>query len=529
METRSKGSKLSIIDPMKFNSLLWPDDKVYDKQREIIYSVEENDMTVVPAGNMTGKDWIGGKIILSYFLRHWPCRIVTTSVKDDHLDVLWGEIGRFFNSSKVPLDYRLGGPLKLMQREMRRYINGERQDFEYVKGMVASDDTEASLQGHHAQYTLAVIDEASGVKASHFDMLQTWAKRVLIISNCWDCNNEFKWAVEGRPGTEDKGGDIPRPTGDNFYRKVIRIPADDSPNVKYAKAEIAAGREPTDTIVIPGVLTWGEYQKRRKLWDPIRQCVSLDAKFYKGSENLLYPPQWLDRAEEIARELLKRYKGDRNDIGERKAKAIGCDPAEGGDSSCWSVVDELGMIELVSLKTKNTNEVAHKTIELIHLYQLDPTFVMFDTGGGGKQHADRLREMGYPVRTVAFGEAASPVDRFKRYKSKGYKTDEVEQKYAYKNKRAEMYGLLRQLLNPVEAGFGIPARFVELRRQLAPMPLLFDGEGRMRMLPKNKNTANSTEQTLTELLGCSPDEADSLVIAVYSMLNDEIPFVARVY
>lgn len=39
-----------IIDPMKFISLLWPDVKLYDKQREIIYSVETNDVSVVPAG-----------------------------------------------------------------------------------------------------------------------------------------------------------------------------------------------------------------------------------------------------------------------------------------------------------------------------------------------------------------------------------------------------------------------------------------------------------------------------------------------
>lgn len=511
-----------IIDPLKFINTLWPDVHLYDKQREILYSVEENDLTVVPAGNQLGKDFVGGLIVLTYFLRHWPCRIVTTSVKDDHLDVLWGEIGRFFTSASTPLGYADGGPLKLMQREMRRYVGGERQDFEYVKGMVASPDTEASLQGHHAKYTLAVIDEASGVKSSHFDMLATWAKRVLVISNCWDCNNEFKWSVEGRPGTDDKGGDIPRPNGQGFYRKVIKIRGEDSPNVRYARAEIAEGLEPSDTVVTQGVLPWGEYLKRRTLWDPVRQCVSLDANFYKGSEALLFPPDWLDRAEAIARQLFQQ-------VGlKRQAKAIGCDPAEGGDSSCWSVVDDKGLIELISKKTVDTNVVFHTTIELIEKYDVNPHYVMFDAGGG-KQHADRLREAGYPVRTVAFGESPSPVDRFRRYKSKDYKINDVEQRQAFKNKRAELYWLLRMMLDPIETGFGISSKWVELRRQLAPMPLLTDGEGKLRMLPKKKAKENSTEMTLVELLGCSPDEADSLVIAVYSMLNDDLPFTARVY
>lgn len=513
---------MNIIDPLKFINLIWPDVYLYDKQREILYSVETNDITTVPASNMMGKDFTGGLIILSYFLRHWPCRIVTTSVKDDHLDVLWGEIGRFFNTASTPLGYTEGGPLKLMQREMRRYVNGERQDFEYVKGMVAGPDTEASLQGHHALYTLAVIDEASGVKQSHIDMLSTWAKRILIISNCWDCNNEFKWSVKGRPGTDDKGGDIPRANGNGYHRKVIHIPAEASPNVRYARAEIAEGLEPSDKIVVPGVLTWSEYQKRRKLWDPVRQCVSLDAKFYEGSEALLFPPDWLNRAEDIARQLFER-------VGfTRQAKAIGCDPAEGGDSSCWSVVDELGLIEQISKKTEDTNVVFHTSIELIERYGINPHFMMFDAGGG-KQHADRLREHGYPVRTVAFGEAPSPVDRFRKFKSKDYKVNEAEQKQAFKNKRAELYWLLRMMLDPIESGFGIPSKYVELRRQLAPMPLLTDGEGKLRMLPKKKAKENSTEMTLVELLGCSPDEADSLVIAVYSMLNDDLPFIAKVW
>lgn len=43
------------IDPMQLCKLLWPGVYMYKKQREIIYSVMENDVTVVPAGNMLGE------------------------------------------------------------------------------------------------------------------------------------------------------------------------------------------------------------------------------------------------------------------------------------------------------------------------------------------------------------------------------------------------------------------------------------------------------------------------------------------
>jgi len=92
--------------------------------------------------------------------------------------------------------------------------------------------------------------------------------------------------------------------------------------------------------------------------------------------------------------------------------------------------------------------------------------------------------------------------------------DEI--RYTYKNRRAEMYGLLRERMGS-EDGFGLPLEYDELRRQLAPMPLLFDGEGRLFLPPKNKRSPTSTEATIRDLIGCSPDEADALVLAVYGL------------
>jgi len=87
-----------------------------------------------------------------------------------------------------------------------------------------------------------------------------------------------------------------------------------------------------------------------------------------------------------------------------------------------------------------------------------------------------------------------------------------------------MYHQLRLLL---EEGWGIPEECQELIRQLRPIPLLYDGEGRIYMLPKNKKSPNSKEPTLIDMLGCSPDEADSTVLAVYGMQNPRKQFVAR--
>ena len=43
------------IDPLLFIARFWPNITLYDKQREILYSLLHNDKTVVVAGNMLGE------------------------------------------------------------------------------------------------------------------------------------------------------------------------------------------------------------------------------------------------------------------------------------------------------------------------------------------------------------------------------------------------------------------------------------------------------------------------------------------
>ncbi len=298
------------------------------------------------------------------------------------------------------------------------------------------------------------------------------------------------------------------------HQRVIRIQATDSPNV-------IARRQ-----VLPGVLTWEEYQHRRATWDRVRQCVGLDAEFYEGGELLLFPPEWLNRAEGLASKRVDTRSG----AGKRW---MGVDPAEGGDKSSWAVGDLLGVLLVDSLKTPDTTFVPSHTIALMREWNIPPEHVAFDRGGGGKEHADRLRLQGYPVTTVAFGEAVIPGPR-RGVTPMRYRQEEREERYEYTNRRAQMYheaslmfdpGRLDEAGKPVE-GYALPARFTELRRQLAVMPKLTDQEGRYYMLPKQNRNQDSTLKTLTQLVGHSPDEADAFVLMVHRMLHKERRLVA---
>lgn len=209
---------LRQTNPHRLAKLLWPDVYFYQQQREIIDSVWYNDETIVPAGNMLGKDFVAGRIVILFFLTRRPCRIVNTSAKDDHLRVLWGEIGEGINNSRIPLTTDKGGPLIVTHREIRKVYKGTVCPKSYVRGMVAGTDSIASMQGHHIANTgdgipktLFMSDESSSVEDEYFRMARTWANRMLLFGNPWQCSNYFFRAVEGDVATNDPGGDILAP------------------------------------------------------------------------------------------------------------------------------------------------------------------------------------------------------------------------------------------------------------------------------------------------------------------------------
>jgi len=505
------------VDPLKLAKMLWPDVYFYKQQRDIIQSVWEDDETVVPAGNMLGKDFVSGRIVVLFFLTRQPCRIITTSAKDDHLRVLWGEIGDAIRESAVPLLVKEGGPLTVTHREIRKEYQGTTCPVSYVRGMVANPETIASMQGHHVANrgdgvprTLFISDESSSVPDDYFKMARTWANRMLIIGNPWPCANYFFRAVEGDPATNDPGGDLRRPKSKGYYRKIIKIRAEDSPNVRLGQAQKEAGVEPTGEIVVIGVKGYSEYAKNRLMWDKIQQVVSLDAEFYKGREVYLFPSELMLDSGRLALALPNQRR--------RRAKAMGVDSAEGGDATVWTIIDEKGVIFQLSKKTEDTFDIPGQTIALIRKHNLDADSVAFDRGGGGKQHADYLRRMGYDVRTIGFGESASDPNRDRKTSTIRApvkdRINQLEAAYAYKNRRAEMYGMASEL---VQDGFAIPSELVELVRQLKVMPKQFDGEGRLYLPPKNKPAPTYSGVTISGLLGRSPDEADSFVLAVFAM------------
>ncbi len=311
---------------------------------------------------------------------------------------------------------------------------------------------------------------------------------------------------------------------DGYFRKVIRITGEDSPNVQLARAQEERGLEPTGIkdgkLAIDGVLPWSEYKKRRATWDAIRQAIGLDAVFYKGAELLLFPPQWRALAEQQWVSL-QGTKG-------RVARGIGVDPGEGGANTSIAVTDEYGIIELVSRKTPNTNLIPTLVGSMATRYGCPWERVVFDRGGGGKQIADRMRGEGKQVRTVGFGEGIS-LDLRRGMRLFTERLDIAEEKQVYGSRRAQMYGTLSELLHPDSARrFALPPSTLDgaaerLHKALAVIPRWYDHEDKLVLPPKNRKPGQKVGtgvKPLVEMIGFSPDEADAVVLAVEAMLGN---------
>jgi hypothetical protein len=610
-----------LRDPLILSRVLWPKVKYYDKQKEIIYSVWHNKLTICVACNMLGKDFVAGRIALMFYLTRTPCRVITTSVDHTQLEgVLWGEIRAAIQESMVPLTVKEGGPLVYNHLFIRKVwthgpLRGEYDPYSYMRGIQAKDAEK--MAGHHiaeqedeVPRTLWIGDEASGLSDPIIDRAETWFDRGLMIGNPYPCNNRFfreaeagddlsertvkfwegvslyddrdqyapahcnfdetdeekaermekmsrkvgtataesaKQAEDRRLGNQ-KGPrshpgrkKAPRIRRVRHYtRKVIWIGCEDSPNVRYARAEIKQGLKPSGTMLVPGVITYWKVDERERLWDEVKKTIQLYGKFYKGAHLLLFPPHWLNASQLLEYQLLTKR---------RVAKAIGCDPGEGSAETAWYVVDDYGILDELALQTPDTSVIRKETLGLMRKWNLRPENIMFDSGGGGHQIADDMRNDGYDVHTVAFGETVTPKPK-RGMTSVERQVLQKEEKYAYLNRRAHLYGHLSGLIEPkidLSSGyvtdyptssqsfsthkgekyvvpdtrdpvsrFCIPEKYIELRRQLSLIPKIMDKEGRMRLPLKNRPPGStSKEKTLVEILGCSPDRADALVVATY--------------
>lgn len=341
-----------------------------------------------------------------------------------------------------------------------------------------------------------------------------------------------------------------------FLRLVHRIRAADCPNVRDALVRLKRGLPVDPYPIISGAITYEQYLGDRATLPPARQQVQLDADWWEGADEKLVLGAWCDAARAFAVEQLDHGRGRAG-----LPRYMGVDTAAGGDDTAWVAGDRLGVDRCKAKKTPNTNDVYGMTLDLMRAWNVPAGNVVFDLGGGGREHVHRLRANGHAVRGVAFGKMPTlDVKRAGVLNPFEERRDVTEDAAAYSDRRSEMAWDVRLILERGPAtqdnphgeyvgrefhpgtlqrapGFGLAGEDVEeLVRQLTAAPVLWDGKGRFKLIPKespNRRAGDEADDqhqlhtpTFRQLIGRSPDLFDALCCMVFGMTHRPTPAVA---
>jgi hypothetical protein len=241
---------------------------------------------------------------------------------------------------------------------------------EYGSGIVAFRNLDDPAKYLSVEFAVIAIDEINRNPKTTFDMLRSrhrWPgiKDVKFLAGC-------------------------NPLGEAWV-KNIWVKRMFSPDEKEQYEFVFVPALPTDNPHLPAeyyksLESLPENQRKAYLegnWDAFDE--GLDEKGYTRLVN--------------DRELQSIF----TNTGEHSGYVIGgIDPAAGGDNSAI-VVKSANLQEIVfNQKLQNTMDLVGQVVELNRKYKVD--YWVVDKTGVGQGVFDRLKDMGYPVRGVSFGE-----------------------------------------------------------------------------------------------------------------------------
>lgn len=523
-----------LHDPIKFVDTFWPlrECPIAPYQAGILRSVAKNTETWVHSAHEMGKSYTASLAALWWFCTR-PSKIIIISASESQLrTAIWGDINKLLRTATYqgkPFDFGL------VKRDLKLLYPSDSQiaDPEHFLWLRPVKEGE-SIHGAHMPLLQSkqhsgevgtvfwIFEEGSSIPKVFFEIAATSRHSMLVVGN--PTNDDSEYAKICKAGNK-KHPLIPG----KLFRNVIWISGDDSPNVQVGKKWKALGKSGPPPkvgldgtpIFIPGILSYPTYLERLDTYSDFDKKTRLFGKFPEEAGHKLFPGAWLQTAQELNDLLVARIKLRGKPIG--KPFALGVDSSEGGgDKTAFVVWGRFGIVYVLSKETPKTTEIQGTTLALMRKFGIKPWYVAFDSGGGGKQHADALRDKGYEdITDVDFGSRADDPKK-------------------YMNKRAELYGELREAMKPTSrlarmlktgpARWGneklycasIPSDNAVLKEDLSVLPLLRDSEGRLRILPKERargKTSQRAEKTLRELLGRSPDQGDAAALAHFAWVR----------
>jgi phage terminase large subunit len=431
-------------------------------QIRIIDALKEHRRVAVPSATNLGKTHLGGGIIC-WFMCAYPQvgRVMATSSSWQQLKGgLWGEVRKQYAASKVPL----GG--KLMTTELRGPGQGDGEDPMWVATGI-STKTPETFKGHHAEYVLVVLEEATGIEPPIWDAAES------LLSG----DNAFGLAFSNPKGPGNRFYDVASERDDEWA--TVRLSAFDHPN-------LIQGRDEHGNLPIPAAISPEWVEKRRQSWGenhPMYKAFILGEDPDEGEWQL------------VSMSMLERCADIKPEFG---GKHMGVDVARQGMDRCVATfLDDGRVVAQHNWGKMDLMRTAGVVQELAKKWwapdKPDPQNIHVDVIGIGAGVVDRLKEAGWYVDGVDFGG-----------KPRGDWRNLIGRDIVFKNRRAELHWVVAQLLR--EQKLAVPERYEELWADLLRLEYRIDDD-------TNKVSIVSKDKLKKAAAGRSPDFGDSLVLA----------------
>ncbi len=352
---------------MRFVRDMW-DVELEDFQVEALEKLSTDGRVAIRSGHGVGKTTLLAWSVLWHMCSFFPQKTPCTAPSASQLqDVLWPEIATWLR--KMPAEWQKHLSHKAERLEL---VNAEDESFAVAR--TARKEKPEALQGFHANNLLFVIDEASGVEDTIFEVAQgalsTPHARVLMTSNPTRTSGYFY---------------------DAFHRlrhkwHTINVPCDQSYRVSPDYIEEMATKYGKDSNVFK-VRVLGEFPTTEDdAVIPLDLCESA-----KGRDVALIQSAPVIWGVDVA-----RFGDDRSALAKRRGNH------QLEKTQSWRQKDTMQLSGIIYRQWQDT-PIADK-----------PDSICIDVIGIGAGVVDRLAELGLPAVGVNVAEAPAIKDRYMR-------------------------------------------------------------------------------------------------------------------
>jgi phage terminase large subunit len=481
-------------------------------QERVIQTVDQNERTAIAACHDVGKSYLMARIALAFCAKYKNSKVITTAPTFNQVQrILWGELRAAHAAAKIPL----GGKINLTEWNIgpEWFAIGLSPRNEVNSG--EGQGTQSTFQGYHAPHILIIFDEATGIPANMWVMVEgllTSAHvKFVAIGNPTSTESEFHNCFKKKNWAKVYLNCFDSP---NLKINGIHTEQDLERCVNHYKSlpdEEAMAYVASFKVKVPYLLTakWVVEQAAEWGMDHPLTVSKILGKFPKAGANSIFSLG----AVEDSQARWGTYK-----ITDSDRKTIGVDPAhQGTDSSIISALHGFRQLIYKRFNKYDTNELTGEIMQVyneIHSDDSPVDVIVVDKTGIGAGVYDNLiwlqREgkihKDCEIRGVHFGAAANDTEDMNGKPTKQTEKD----KERYVNLKARIYDYLSiDVKNP--NGLELLPESIYLS-ELPTITRSFDKKGRMYIRSKDEYKKQNA--------GKSPDASDSLALANFGRYDE---------